>query len=337
MIEKNHEGLYRITVGLPNNPLRSLNSYVIKGGTRNLIIDTGFNLNECFLELQAGVQELGLDMDKTDIFITHFHADHSGLAARICSSNSRVFMSAIDREPYDLAILSPDQYWTSAEELYRREGYPEKKLKQNRLHNPARKYLSDKTMSITEVFDGDNIHIGNKKLVCIHTPGHTPGHMCLYDEKEKIMFTGDHLLFDITPNITIWKALPNSLGAYIDSLKKLSKYEVKMALTGHRENNGNFNQRIGELLEHHKDRLKDVIVILRRNPGITGYEVAAQMEWSIRAKNWEDFPPGQRWFAVGEAISHLNYLVDKGSIKQLTTDNIHTYIASTNDSLEIVV
>jgi hypothetical protein len=49
------------------------------------------------------------------------------------------------------------------------------------------------------------------------------------------------------------------------------------------------------------------------------------MKWNIRAKNWDDFPPGQRWFAVGEALSHLNYLIDQGKVQKIEKGGVHIY------------
>jgi glyoxylase-like metal-dependent hydrolase (beta-lactamase superfamily II) len=79
MIEKVLTNLYKIEIPLPKNPLKNLNSYVIKGAERNLIIDTGWNQEECMNAMQAGLKKLGVDIKNTDFFITHLHADHLGL------------------------------------------------------------------------------------------------------------------------------------------------------------------------------------------------------------------------------------------------------------------
>ncbi len=39
--------------------------------------------------------------------------------------------------------------------------------------------------------DGEKIHIGERKLIVIYTPGHSPGHMCFYEEKRGYLFSGD--------------------------------------------------------------------------------------------------------------------------------------------------
>ncbi len=83
MAEEIARGLYRLQIPLPENPLKSLNSYVIKGPGRNLIIDTGLNRQECMDAMQAGLKEIGIDLRETDFFITHLHADHFGLVSSL--------------------------------------------------------------------------------------------------------------------------------------------------------------------------------------------------------------------------------------------------------------
>jgi hypothetical protein len=66
MIDEVMERLYRIKLPLPNSPLKELNSYVIKGDVRNLIIDTGFNCNVCFEAMQKELEDLDIDLSKYD-------------------------------------------------------------------------------------------------------------------------------------------------------------------------------------------------------------------------------------------------------------------------------
>ena len=78
MASKICDGVYTFKITLPENPLRSLNCYVILGekGGRNLIIDTGFRRPECQRALEKGMEELDIDPAVTDVFITHSHSDH---------------------------------------------------------------------------------------------------------------------------------------------------------------------------------------------------------------------------------------------------------------------
>ena len=88
MIEEIVPDLYRIEIPLPGNPLKSLNSYLIRTPERFLIVDTGMNRDECFHEMQAGLEMLSVDLYKTDFFITHLHSDHLGLTSRLATSSA---------------------------------------------------------------------------------------------------------------------------------------------------------------------------------------------------------------------------------------------------------
>ena len=325
MIEHIHGNLYKLQIQLPRNPLKWLNSYVILSHPRNLIIDTGFDQPECLEALLGGIRELGVDMSKTDVLATHLHADHSGLISKIISANSKVYMGRIDGAILMESIYNFDKYWALKENRFHQEGYPEKEMTETGFSNPSRNFASKKMFEINSLDDGNTISYGGFDWHVILTPGHTPGHICLYEQQQKILITGDHLLFDITPNITWWKESVDSLGDYLASLNKISHLEVKMTLTAHRENKGIFHERIKELFEHHKNRLNEVLEIVRKNEHISAYDIAAKMKWSIQADSWADFPPAQRWFAVGEAIAHINYLVLAEKLQVHNRHNINTY------------
>ena len=324
--EKVHNGLYKLPIPLPGSPLKSVNSYIITSDSRNLIIDTGFNMPECMEALRSGIAELGLDMNKTDVLATHFHADHTGLITQIVSESSRVYMGRIDKALFVNMIANPDEYWASYEKNFETEGYPKEELDKTRLFNPARKLVSSGLVDIIDLEDGDEINYGGAQWQVILTQGHTPGHICLYDRVSKTLITGDTVLFDITPNITAWEELEDALGSFLASLDKLATLDVVTTLTGHRGNSGSFYGRIEELKKHHQSRLDDVLNIVQESPGVSGYEIASKMTWAIRAKDWSDFPPGQRWFAVGEALSHINHLVLKGKLQCENSNGVNRYV-----------
>lgn len=327
MTEKIKDNLHRIIVTLPGSPLRTLNCYVMTSPERNLIIDTGFNIPGCLESLRGGLDELGIDMGQTDIFLTHFHSDHVGLVPEIVKPGTRVYLSGVDEALLRGTLEDTDAYWAEFESYFIADGYPAEEMAKTHLVNPARLYRPARSFESIAVQDGDELLLAGRRLRCVATPGHTPGHTCLYDPEQKILFTGDHVLYDITPNITQWPSLPNSLKCYLDSLAKVDALEVKLALAAHRDNSGTLHQRVTQLREHHRHRIADTLRIVKAHPGINGYETASKMEWKISADSWEDFPPGQRFFAVGEAISHLEYLRMAGEITLAKVNGINTYHA----------
>jgi hypothetical protein len=89
--------------------------------------------------------------------------------------------------------------------------------------------------------------------------------------------------------------------------------DVDLVLPGHRRLFKNLRERISELKEHHGKRAEEVLAILNRGPK-HAFQVASEMSWDINYESWEQFPLTQKWFATGEAIAHLRYLEEKGSL-----------------------
>lgn len=312
--EEIRKGLWTFPIVLPNNPLKWLNCYVIKGenGGRNLLIDTGFNQPECIAALDEGMTALGILPENTDVFLTHFHSDHAGNAAYLQSKGSRIIMGATDFAMELRHRKGGDAF------NYRTvtEGMPEDIYTLIDQCNPAKKFKSPPYDAETAQ-DGDVLRYGGYTLRCLSMAGHTPGHMCLYEQKKKIMFLGDHVLFDITPNITCWPNVKDSLGDYMANLRRMKEFEVELPLPAHRQQGSiSLNERIDALLRHHEFRLEETRRIVCESSGIYAYEVAGKMTWKIRARNWDDFPLSQKIFAYGETLAHLDYLVERGLIRR---------------------
>ena len=139
--------------------------------------------------------------------------------------------------------------------------------------------------------------------------------------------TGDNILFDITPNITMWPHMPNALGRYLESLEKVRALPVRLALPGHRHT-ADLGERIQALFTHHRNRVGETLAILQREPGLTAYETASRMHWDIKAASWAEFPLNQKWFATGEALAHLEYLMEEGQVtREPGRDGVSRYVA----------
>ena len=321
----NNPDIYKIDVILPNNPLRNLNCYVVKTESGTLMIDTGFNQPECLAALSSGMETLEIDMDSTTLFLTHLHGDHVGLVNDIATDKTRVIMSRVDYE-YLKGNFESDN-WDWMEKKFIKEGLDEEVIRYQREVNPARVYGPKYLFRAETVEDGDTFTVGKYTFRCLYTPGHTPGHMCLYMEDEGIIFLGDYVLFDITPNITMWRNVEDSLGNYLESLKRIEKLDIKTALPAHRKNEMNVFDRIEQIKKHHDIRLKQVVEILKKEPGLNACTLGSRMTWSMRGKNWEEFPIQQKWFAIGETIAHLDYLMARGLVTKVETENACSYYA----------
>jgi glyoxylase-like metal-dependent hydrolase (beta-lactamase superfamily II) len=308
MAEELFPNLYRIEIPLPGSPLGWVNSYVVKDPTRNLIIDTGLNRKECLDAMLAGLDEIGVDLKRSDFYITHLHADHFALAQLLFDENTKVYMN----EP-DKAYLENWSSWEPVAEFYARNGFPRNDIDLAISNHPGQKYGSDRLPVMSGVKDGDIISRGGFDFTAVATPGHTPGHTCLYEPVKKFLVSGDHILIDITPNIGSWMDGINPLKLYLASLEKVYAMRVDLVLPGHRRILNDCRGRIEELQKHHHERLGEVLSILADGPR-SGYETASRMSWDIDCKSWAAFPVQQKWFATSEAIAHLKYLEDEGKI-----------------------
>ncbi len=311
LVEEVLPRLFRAEIPLPNNPLRATNSYIIKGEERNLIVDTGMNRKECREAFDAVLEKLQLDLSQTDFFITHLHADHLGLVSELAAASSRVFFNRPDA-----LIASFSDLWKLLFGVARKHGFSDKELEEALSRHPGYRYSPSEPVDFEFLEEGDELTYGPYTFTCIHTPGHTPGHLCLYERSRKIFISGDHILGDITPNISAWDDAENHLLQYLQSLDKVSRMEIELVLPGHRRILTDSRKRIAELKEHHHERLEEVLGIIEREGASSAYRIASQMQWDIEAPDWARFPITQKWFAIGEAIAHLRYLEEAGQIRR---------------------
>ncbi|MBU1195590.1 MAG: MBL fold metallo-hydrolase [Proteobacteria bacterium] len=310
MIEEVLPNIYRIEVPLPGNPLKSVNSYLLVSPERNLVIDTAFNQPECLEVLKQAYDELKLDLDRTDFFATHLHADHQGLIATFAQPGAKTYMGKPD------ALRVEDQSgWKKMLNAAAMSGFSQEMLQTAIDNHPGHKHGPEHDMKWDHVVEGDTITVGDYTLTCLETPGHTWGHICLYEAGKKILFSGDHILGDITPNIQVWSLDDDPLQSYMTSLDKIASLEIALTLPGHRTMIPDCRKRVAELKEHHRNRCNEVIDILK-NGSCHAVQTASQMTWDIRAASWDAFPLMQQWFATGEALAHLRFLENKGFVSQ---------------------
>jgi glyoxylase-like metal-dependent hydrolase (beta-lactamase superfamily II) len=306
MVKEVLPDIYRIEIPLPRNPLRAINSYVIRDRDRFLMVDTGMNRPECIEVVRASLTALEVDLCRTDFFITHAHADHIGLVSELKTPASRIFLNAADAA----VILNP-RLWADMAVAARIHGFPEPDAAIEK--HPGRKYLFLGRPEFTFLKEGDTLPLGKYVFRCVETPGHTPGHMCLYEPEAKMLFSGDHILDSITPNISGWDSGVDPLGEFLRSLEKIAAHDIRLILPAHRDPISDPLRRIEELKAHHRARMDEVLGILARGAQ-TAYQVASRMIWKIDCARWEDFPVPQKWFATGEALSHILHLEQMGRI-----------------------
>src|SRR5690606_38136652 len=154
------------------------------------------------------------------------------------------------------------------------------------------------------------------RLECVWTPGHTPGHLCVYESNHRLTFTGDHVLSRITPHVGYSHDDEdrgrNTLRDFRASLEKVAALDTALALPAHQELIEDLPARCHAIIEHHDHRLDEVWEGI--GPGrATGIEIASVVTWN---KPWSTFSLHKKRMAVGETISHLQLLVHDGRVRR---------------------
>lgn len=306
MLKEVFKNIFLNEVILPKNPLKALNCYIIKNEDKILVIDSGFDHPETEELFFKGLEELGAQIGKTDMFLTHLHADHSGLAAKFKNKyQGKVYCSQIDTNYIN--TMNKDLYSGRFVPILKIMGI-DNSVEFFKTH-PGLVYCIKEPIETTIVKENDKILFGDFEFEIIDVSGHTPGHLALYDKKHKILFSGDHILNKITPNISFWEfEYGDILGTYLKNLDKIYSMDVDIIFSAHRTIIDNPKLRIDELKKHYADRNEEVLNLLKQGEKFNSREIASKMHWDYRANNFEEFPNNQKWFATGEALANLEHL-----------------------------
>jgi len=313
------EDLFRLTLPVPFEGLGTVHAYLIRGKTGWAIIDTGMHAEGALERWQAAWNTLGIaDSDIERIILTHVHPDHFGLAgwiqdrARRAGAMGEVPVLASAHE-LELARVVFGRTWDDNRQaqldlFFRQCGLPtECRALVERVMPGIIRATHPHPTVVRALAYGETLEIGQRCFRVIHTPGHSDGHIILYDANDGLVIAGDHILPHISPNIGRWPASePNPLGRYLGSLRELRALDVRIALPGHGRLIEDWPRRIDELLVHHQKRLGVMCGVAKQ--GATVFDV------TCAAFDLATLNPGEIRFAIAETLAHLEYLVHEGRL-----------------------
>jgi len=156
------------------------------------------------------------------------------------------------------------------------------------------------------------VQMGRRHLRVEWTPGHSPGHITLYDLESKTLFAGDHILPDASPNIGLHpQSTPDPLHEYLDGLRRMAAYQPKLVLPAHGRPFSEVQTRVDTLISHHQRRLDQVTEIVDRTEK-SGWQVAVEL-WGPRENLYE------KRLALQEGLAHLQALAVEGRVTKSVT------------------
>jgi len=307
--------LWSIPVPIPNNPLRYVSSYAFGTGAGLVLLDTGWNADESWQALVAGLAAIGgSPRDVRGVLVSHMHFDHLGLAGRVrAASGAWVAMHPADRDVLAGPRMSGAADAAAQETAFLRS-LGATAAEAAAAVGPAggwAEFLSS-ALPDRELGDGDLADVPGWRLRAVHTPGHTPGHLCFVDEASKRLFAGDHILPRITPNISLmWGAYTDPLADYLVSLAKVRDLDVDEIMPAHEWRFRGLAERADGIAAHHERRLAELLAVIAAHPGETPWFLAGQLTWS---RTWDQYSGRMRISAVTETAAHVLELVRRGLV-----------------------
>jgi len=306
-VERVRPGLWSVPVPLPMNSLRYVFVYVFETDAGPYLVDAGWNTDDAFAALDAGLAHLGASVSSVQgVLVTHIHPDHYGLASRIRdASGAWIALHQAD------AALIQDRYEEPTDLLervgaaLRRFGAPDDEVSVLQTASMPVRPLVEAAKPDVLLEDHARPDVPGWNLAALWTPGHSPGHLCFWEPRHKVMLSGDHVLPRITPNIPFHpQAGDDPLGDYLRSLDKLRGYSPDEVLPAHEHRFVGLDARLDELRRHHEARFSEVLASI--DAGFdTAWAIAARMGWS---RPWERIDGFMRRAAVAEAVAHLRAL-----------------------------
>ncbi len=310
LIEKIAENFFMITLPMPFR-LKHVHVFALVYDGRVSLFDTGMNTPETFATLEGSMKFLGKSISDVDrIFITHFHTDHCGIAGRIKKiSGASIAMSEMDAQ----RLHNDQKRGLDFDQV--KKFYGEQGLKEEVIDSLLGLLSSFRKATIpfkvdTSLGNRESQKVGDREFEVISVPGHTSGQVCFFFKREGILLSGDHILPEITPNLSPdpYNAAFRPLKSFLDSLGEVENLPVNKVYPAHGDPFSNLKVRVEEIREHHRERKSLVLESVKE-----GSKTTFQISLDIFG---HDLPEFDQFLAVNETYAHLIELEKEGLIKQ---------------------
>jgi len=295
-----------------------VNVYLVRGDNGYLLVDTGWNTDSSFGTMHNSLLKKGVGFEEIgQILVTHVHPDHYGMAGRIKKlSGATIAMHPIEKDFIEPRYVRMEELLYQTDRMLVDNGVPHDEMVKLRDATVGLEHYIVPTPPDITLRDGATVTTGEFTFRVIWTPGHSSGHICLYEAEKKVLLSGDHILPKITPNISVHpQSIENPLGRYIKSLKELRHLDVELILPGHDQPFTGLQSRIDEIIRHHEQRNREILAVMG-DKSRTTYQIACEIIWGTGSR-WHDLPDFHKRMAVFETLAHLEMMANDSLINRL--------------------
>ncbi len=306
--------------------------YAIESAGGFTLIDAGWRSDQAREALAQVLDEAGGGLDDVSgVVLTHLHPDHSGLAGELrertgawIASSAREAAAARHRHGPDAPLLEQLEVFLGW------AGVPNEEA----ATMLAGRREFGRTGPILEldriVVDGDRLELGERTLVALSTPGHSPGHLCFEDRENGLLFAGDMILPKRNPPVGAYTidGHDDPVSDFFASLDRLAQLDGCLVLPGHGDPFKGPARDAERLRSHHEKRMLALTRHLAAGPS-TVWEAAVAAPWSSR---WQDLSPMAKLLGVGKVNAHLTALAHRGLVERVDGDPArHALVAARAD------
>ncbi|NQD42770.1 MBL fold metallo-hydrolase [Glutamicibacter halophytocola] len=309
-VELVRPGLLSIPVIFPDNPMRYTLCYALFDNQDCVIVDPGFDSNEGQQQIAQALHNINIDISEiSGIIATHFHHDHLGMAARLARASGAWIALGEDERRYISDFEDVHAEVLKDQARMKVWGVPHERRAEAAMSVDGLMLMKNLADPDLRLADGQQLETAGSQLRISASPGHTPGHICLWDDDHELVLAGDHVLPRISPNVSLEiRGDTDPLRKNIASLKRIAEnnhYEVAPA---HEYRFRGIADRADALLQHIQSRSDEVLDILAQGaPSV--HEVARRLSWS---RGWDSLGKLQFRLALSETAAHVQYLVTSG-------------------------
>lgn len=312
------DGIHSVVLPFHSHYPGATLTYLVDAGDGSLIVvDPAQHTEENLRLLQGAARRIGRSLDDIGLaVVTHLHPDHIGMAEELrARTGAVVALHAEDQR----ALVEGLPNTQAGVELFQRWGAPEE-----RWPEMVRWWIEERRYPVVHadrlLRDGDVLGRG---LTVLHTPGHTSGSICLVDETDRVVFTGDHVLPDVYPGIGLGGASQgNPIGDYLASLDRLRPYDDFEGLPGHGRRFSPLGERRARIDAHHRRRTAEVATALDALDRPTVWEVAEQQRWS---GGWDRMADYRLASALAQTEWHVGVLGRSAELRLPTEGSAAEY------------
>jgi glyoxylase-like metal-dependent hydrolase (beta-lactamase superfamily II) len=306
------DGVFELRLPIPFED-GLVNVFVFTDGDEADLLDCGMNSDDSVAAIKHALAGLGAKRLRK-LVVTHIHPDHYGAAGSLAGEGlADLYIHRLEVPLVHPRYVELEQLVKEVRTYLLVNGVPTDDAE---VLSNSQRTLSTlvKTAEASVQLDGaESLQMGRRRLRVEWTPGHSPGHICLYDQKAKLLFAGDHMLPDLSPNIGLHpQSTPDPLHEYLDGLRRLAAYDPELILPSHGRPFTNAPARVKVLEAHHARRLEQVVAIVGRAGEKSGWEVALEL-WGPRKQLYE------KRLALQEALAHLQALAVDGRVEKSVT------------------